>query len=53
MDLNMFDDKQIRKVWLNEQWYFSIIDVIEVTTDSKNPRNYWNLLKNGLLKKKN
>ena len=45
MDLNMFDDKQIRKVWLNEQWYFSIIDVIEVTTDSKNPRNYWNVLK--------
>ena len=41
----MFDDKQIRKVWLNEQWYFSIIDVIEVTTDSKNPRNYWNVLK--------
>ena len=31
-----------------EQWYFSIIDVCEILTDSSNPRNYWNMLKSRL-----
>ena len=35
-----FEDKPIRKVWHNEEWYFSVIDVIEVLTDSKNPNRY-------------
>mgnify|MGYP002626564406 CR=1 FL=1 len=31
-----------------EQWYFSVVDVIAVLTDSTNPRHYWNVLKGRL-----
>ena len=41
-----FEGKEIRKEWHNEEWYFSIVDVIEVLTDSPNPRVYWGVLKN-------
>jgi hypothetical protein len=44
--LVVFQDKKIRRIWHNDEWYFSIIDVIEALTDSANPRNYWNMLKN-------
>ena len=40
-----FEGKEIRKVWHDEQWYFSIVDVIEVLTDSPKSSNYWNMLK--------
>ena len=40
-----FEGKEIRKAWHNEQWYFSIVDIIEILTDSTNPSNYWNMLK--------
>ena len=40
-----FEGKEIRKIWHNDEWYFSVVDVIEVLTDSPIPRNYWNLLK--------
>ena len=40
-----FEGKPIRKVWHNEQWYFSIVDVIEVLTDTSNPPRYWQDLK--------
>ena len=40
-----FEGKEIRKAWHNGEWHFSVIDVIEVLTDSKNPRNYWTVLK--------
>jgi hypothetical protein len=43
--LSVFEQKMIRRVWHKEEWYYSIIDVIAVLTDSKNPRNYWNMLK--------
>lgn len=43
--LVVFQDKRIRRVWHNEEWYFSLIDVIEVLTDSNNPRNYWSMVK--------
>ena len=36
---------EIRKVWHNEQWYFSIVDVVEVLTDTKNSNRYWSDLK--------
>ncbi|MBS4014287.1 MAG: Bro-N domain-containing protein [Bacteroidetes bacterium] len=41
--IKIFDQKQIRTLWeeKEEQWYFSVIDVIEVLTDSVNPRDYW------------
>jgi DNA-damage-inducible protein D len=44
-NLMPFEGKSIRKEWYNEQWYFSIVDVIEFLTDSPNPRNYWSMLK--------
>ena len=41
--LKLFQDKSIRSVWdeQEEQWYFSVIDVVAVLTDSVNPRDYW------------
>ena len=41
----VFEGKSIRRIWHDEKWYFSIIDIIQVLTDSSNPRNYWNMLK--------
>jgi hypothetical protein len=42
-DIKLFEQKQIRSHWdeKEEQWYFSIIDVVEVLTSSSNPRDYW------------
>ena len=42
-NIKLFEQKQIRSHWdeLEEQWYFSIIDVVEVLTGSSNPRDYW------------
>ncbi|HAQ19366.1 MAG TPA: phage antirepressor protein [Prolixibacteraceae bacterium] len=41
--LKLFQDKSIRSYWdeLEEQWYFSVIDVVGALTDSLNPRDYW------------
>lgn len=41
----LFQEKQVRRVWHDEMWYFSIVDVIEVLTDSPKPRVYWGVLK--------
>jgi DNA-damage-inducible protein D len=49
-ELQPFEGKEIRKVWHDEQWYFSVIDVIEVLTDSKNSNRYWSDLKRKLEK---
>jgi DNA-damage-inducible protein D len=42
-NIKLFESKQIRSVWNEEEqsWYFSIIDVVEVLTDSLSPRDYW------------
>jgi DNA-damage-inducible protein D len=37
----LFQEKAIRKVWYEEQWYFSIIDVIVILSDTTNPTSYW------------
>lgn len=44
---NLFEGKEIRSVWDSEkeEYYFSVVDVISVLTESNNPRNYWNMLK--------
>lgn len=49
-EIKVFEDKQVRSVWdeVKEKWYFSIIDVIEILTDSPRPRKYWNALKTKL-----
>ena len=44
----LFQEKKIRRVWHDEQWLFSIVDVIEVLTGSPRPRKYWNALKTKL-----
>ena len=43
----LFEGKEIRSVWDTEKedYYFSVVDVIDALTDSPNPRNYWNMLK--------
>jgi prophage antirepressor-like protein len=46
----LFQEKQIRRDWHNNEWYFSVIDVIEVLSESQNPRRYWSDLKRKLTK---
>ena len=41
----LFETKPIRKIWHNEEWYFSVVDVIEVLTDSPHPSRYWTNMK--------
>jgi len=45
--IKIFEEKKVRTLWDEEQekWYFSVIDVIEVLTESPNPRKYWSVLK--------
>ena len=46
----LFNKKQVRRIWNEgkELWYFSIIDVVAILTDSPRPRKYWNALKTKL-----
>ncbi len=48
--IQLFGEKKVRTVWDEEQekWYFSIVDVVAVLTDSPNPRKYWSVLKTRL-----
>jgi len=50
--IKLFESKKIRSVWNEEEqkWYFSIIDIISVLTDSSRPRKYWSDLKKKLFK---
>ena len=41
----VFGAKQIRRIWHDEQWFFSIVDIIGALTDSDNPRDYWYRMK--------
>jgi prophage antirepressor-like protein len=43
--LVVFEDKKIRRIWYNDDWWFSVVDVVGALTDSDNPRNYWFMLK--------
>lgn len=45
--IKLFENKKVRTMWDDEkeEWFFSIIDVVEVLTESKNPRRYWSDLK--------
>ena len=48
--IQIFEDKKIRTAWNEEteEWYFSVVDVIAVLTDSPNPATYWRVLKKRL-----
>ena len=41
----VFQGKEIRREWHNNEWYFSVVDVIEVLTDGPTPRQYWSKVK--------
>lgn len=48
--IKLFEEKKVRTLWDDEteEWYFSIVDVIAVLTDSKDPNAYWRKLKQRL-----
>ena len=45
--LKLYEDSRIRALWNEdeEEWYFSVVDVVAVLTESSNPRRYSNMLK--------
>ena len=49
-NIKLFEEKAVRTIWNedSEKWYISIVDVIEVLTESVNPRKYWSVLKTRL-----
>ena len=53
--IQLFEEKKVRAIWDDEaeKWYFSIVDVVAVLTESPNPRNYWKVLKHRLIKEGN
>ena len=52
ISIRFFNDKEVRAAWDYDgnRWLFSIVDVIAILTESKNPRNYWKVLKHRLTK---
>ena len=50
--IQLFEEKKVRTAWdeESEEWYFSVVDVVGVLTDSPNPNNYWKVLKSRLKK---
>jgi hypothetical protein len=50
--IKLFETREVRSLWDHEKeaWFFSIVDVVAVLTDSPNPRTYWSVLKNRLKK---
>ena len=53
--IQLFEDKKVRTAWDDEreEWYFSIVDVCAVLSESENPQTYWRVLKNRLKKEGN
>ena len=53
--IQIFEQRKVRTVWDDEaeKWYFSVVDVVGVLTDSPDPNNYWKVLKNRLKKQGN
>ena len=53
--IQLFNDRKIRAAWddVDEKWYFSVVDVIGVLTDSENPSTYWRVPKTRLKKEGN
>lgn len=52
ISIRFFNDCEVRAAWdsANSQWLFSVVDVIAILTESKNPRNYWKVMKHRLAK---
>ena len=47
--LALFKGKRIRRTIFQKEWWFSVIDVIEILTDTERPRKYWSDLKKKLI----
>lgn len=47
----IFENELVRRIWSDEEekWYFSVVDVVRVLTESADARNYWKVLKNRLI----
>lgn len=45
--IKLFEEKQVRSIWNDddEKWYFSVVDIIQILTESDRPRKYWSDLK--------
>jgi hypothetical protein len=41
----LFQSKQVRRIWYKNTWYFSVVDIIEILTESPTPRQYWGKIK--------
>jgi len=52
ISIHFFDDKEVRAIWddAESKWWFSVVDIVGVLTDSKDPRKYWSVLKTRLQK---
>ena len=46
--LVVFQGKKLRRTWHNEEWWFSIVDIVGVLSESQDSRNYWKVLKHRL-----
>ncbi len=44
----VFQEKEIRRIWHHEEWWFSVIDIVGVLSESQNSRRYWSDLKRKL-----
>ena len=43
--LTIFEGYKIRRIWHKDEWYYSVVDIVAVLTDSPAPRQYWGVLK--------
>ncbi len=49
MSLMLFEENPVRRIWQDDRWFYSVIDVVAVLTNSGNPGTYWRVLKKRLL----
>ena len=52
ISIRFYDDREVRAVWdeADAKWWFSVIDIVAVLSQSTDPSNYWYVLKNRLTK---
>jgi len=50
MHIAIFNEKVIRRKLVDDKWFFSVVDIVGILSESENPRNYWKVLKHRLIK---